>query len=464
MEIKDKEGNVIGFVKLNEGYNIKDIIGAFSKAKNSLKNLVSIDESANKKQILFKFENGEIFYDLPSKTFVRSNGVVISKNSFRGIVLNVKNSLVSYEHKGSVDNFWLVLAEKTNVNWIKTFFKIIDIWANNKYTHYRVDAKVRNLRNKIEILISDKNRDDKKFFDNIEIFAKLPKIQAMDENQLINLYKGLSKNKLSINAFQVSFDKWILDNFAERVSNNYVESEETLVNYAGDYLLCHSGGLKDAFRYCFDNYKGVIVKKHIEHIKKLIGFGYEYKRLIDYLYRDIYNQGLELTFDEYGYSDNTIEMLSDYASMNVDMKTAYDKYPRYLATMHDIAQKNYEIREDEILNEKFKKIVKNLKNKKLEYSNDDYVIVLPKSGKDLTKEGQSLSHCVASYYKRMALGETNVLFLRKKNSIDESLVTIELNNMYEIVQAKGKNNSSPKEPEKEFVDSYAKYLLGLKKG
>ena len=62
------------------------------------------------------------------------------------------------------------------------------------------------------------------------------------------------------------------------------------------------------------------------------------------------------------------------------------------------------------------------------------------------------------------LEEIIILFLRKKNYISESLVTIELNNRYEIVQAKGKNNSSPKEPEKEFIENYAKYLLSLKKG
>lgn len=486
MEIKDQSGNVVGVIELKEGYNIKDIIRFVSgkSLRVSFKDLVNIGESDNKKQLIFKFSNGEIFYDLPSKTFVRSNGVKINEESFKYINLNIGNKLVAFSIF-EVDNFWLMLAEKTNVTWIKTFFKLIDIEANQKGGSSWLEVKKRTRDNRLQQLIAvtggivttvkASNIKNKNFLDNIENFAKLPNIQniceldSKNQTNLIKFYRGISKSNIIFD-HKISFDKWLIRNINKEISSVYSNEEseeerEILGEYALDYGACQKNGLKEVFQYCFDNYKGIIAEGYIERIKKLISLGYEQKRLIDYLYRDAYNQGLELNFSRYDYyyEKDALNLLHDYANMNTDMGCDFEKYPKYLSTMHDIVQKNYQIKEDEIIKEKFKKVVKSLKNKKLVYSDDDYVIVLPKNSKDLTKEGQNLSHCVASYYKRMALGETNIVFLRNKKIVNESLVTIELNSMYEIVQAKGKNNSSPKEPERKFVDKYEKYLASLAK-
>lgn len=464
MEIKDQSGNVIGIVELKEGYDIKDIIEIVSKkSTSSFKNIVSVYESNNKKQLVFKFSNGEIFYDLPSKTFVRSNGVKISEQAFRYIKPNLDNNKTTLRSGRIVDDFWLMLTEKTNVTWIKTFFKFIHIEANVKYYDGWVKQEILDRNNKLSRLIKDK-----KLFDNLETFAKIPAVSNLDEDKLLKFYKGVNGeghcSNQSISKEKISLDKWLIQNISEDISSSYVE-EEILGQYISDYIACQKNGLKELFQYTFDKYRAVILSKYIEKLKKLISLGYEQKRLIEYLYRDIYNQGLELDFScHHYYMDSSgIALLHDYASMNVDMNCEYEKYPRYLSTAHNITQKNYQIKEDGIIEEKFKKVVKNLKNKKLVYSDDDYVVVLPKNSKDLTKEGQNLNHCVASYYKRMALGETNIVFLRNKKIVNESLVTIELNSMYEIVQAKGKNNSSPKEPERKFIDKYRKYLASLAK-
>jgi hypothetical protein len=69
--------------------------------------------------------------------------------------------------------------------------------------------------------------------------------------------------------------------------------------------------------------------------------------------------------------------------MNREMKKDFEKYPRYLATMHNIALKNYQLVEDKIVEEKFAERVKNLKSMNLEYIGDDYCVILPKNSKDL---------------------------------------------------------------------------------
>lgn len=470
MQIKDSSGKVIANIDLQDGVSIQALVKSLSnkKANKSVNTLVSIEESSDKKQIVFKFKDGSIFYDLPSKTFVRENGTKISEHSFKNIKLEIKNKTICVDYRDN-DNFWLCLAEKTEVVWIKTFFRMLDIWANNKNNRNWMGRRDRGFRNKIQRMM-----DDKKFFDSVESFAKIPQIQQLDDAGLSSFYLGIQKtsdklggdkglsNRICINVGKSKMDNWFMLNIDKEVSNVYVNKDACLSNYIGDYVKCVDNGIKDLFQYVFETYHGVIVYHQIEKIKSLIKFGYEPKRLMDYLYRDIYNQGEELDFDSSWGNGGALGDFYDYVKMNREMKKDFEKYPRYLATMHNIALKNYQLVEDKIIEEKFAERVKELKSIKLEYIGDDHCIILPKNSKDLINEGQSLSHCVASYYKRMASGETNIVFLRKKNNIKESLVTIEVNidenSKHSIVQAKGRSNSAPQKAEYDFIKKYLDHL------
>lgn len=471
MQIKDESGKVIASIDLQEGFSVADLVKNLSnkKSNKSLNNLNNIEESTDKKQIVFNFSEGSIYYDLPTKTFVRQNGVKIGEGSFKSIKLNIKNKLVKEEYKDR-DCFWLTLKDKTEVPWIKTFFSLLHVWANKKHTSYWQSVRERISRNKLQVLMNDK-----KFFDCLESFSKLSYIQSLDDEGLVGFYRNLheiskkivtkhqnyySDDGIYINLKKSTVDNWFLERCSQKVSENY--SDDVLVHHMGDYIKCHDSGIKDLFKYVFENYQGVITLGQIDKIKDLIKFGYEPKRLMDYLYRDIFNQGLELSFEHrWRNNEDALTLLHDYASMNHDMKREYERYPRYLSTYHDITQKNYKIEEDKIIKEKFADRVKELKNCKYEYSDKEYSVILPKSGEDLVREGQELNHCVASYYKRMAGGETSIVFLRKKEDINQSLVTIEIKDGL-IVQSKGKSNSNPQEKEKEFIKNYQNYLLKLK--
>jgi hypothetical protein len=473
MQIKDSSGKVIANIDLQDGISIQALVKSLSNKKSykSLNTLLSLEESSDKKQIVFKFKDGSIFYDLPSKTFVRENGTKIGEHSFKNIKLEIKNKVENVNYRDN-DNFWLCFAEKTDVVWIKTFFKMLDIWANNKANGNWMGSRDRAFRNKIQRMM-----DDKKFFDSVESFSKIPQIQQLDDNGLKSFYLGIQKisdkiknetkekglaNRICVNVGKSKMDNWFMLNINKEVSDVYVNKDVCLSNYIGDYIKCADNGIKDLFQYVFDTYRGVIVYHQIEKIKELIKFGYEPKRLLDYLYRDVYNQGEELDFDSTWGNGAALGDFYDYVKMNKEMKKDFEKYPRYLATMHNITVKNYELVEDKIVEEKFAERVKNLKSMNLEYIGDDHCIILPKNSKDLINEGQSLSHCVASYYKRMASGETNIVFLRKKNNIKESLVTIEVNidenSKHSIVQAKGRSNSAPQKAEYDFIKKYLDYL------
>ena len=62
---------------------------------------------------------------------------------------------------------------------------------------------------------------------------------------------------------------------------------------------------------------------------------------------------------------------------------------------------------------------------------------------------------MASYIDKVIEGKCHILFLRKKNSPKESLVTIEVRND-QIVQAKRRFNDDVTEEQKEVIDKFNK--------
>ncbi len=66
---------------------------------------------------------------------------------------------------------------------------------------------------------------------------------------------------------------------------------------------------------------------------------------------------------------------------------------------------------------------------KFTYSNDEYCIVVPKGIADIVKEGTKLNHCVDKqdrYIERIALKESFIFFLRRKNHPNTSWYTLEV--------------------------------------
>ena len=82
-------------------------------------------------------------------------------------------------------------------------------------------------------------------------------------------------------------------------------------------------------------------------------------------------------------------------------------------------------------------------------------IVRPKNADDVKHEGSELNHCVASYISRILKRNCLIVFLRKADKLDKSLVTIEVENKA-IVQARGASNRSITEEEYRAICEYAK--------
>lgn len=79
--------------------------------------------------------------------------------------------------------------------------------------------------------------------------------------------------------------------------------------------------------------------------------------------------------------------------------------------------------------------------KKYTMENDEYAVIYPNTPSDIVVEGRSLHHCVASFVKSVAVGDTTILFLRNKKDINKSLLTIEVKDG-KVRQAHGFANCS----------------------
>ena len=76
---------------------------------------------------------------------------------------------------------------------------------------------------------------------------------------------------------------------------------------------------------------------------------------------------------------------------------------------------------------------------KYEYANDKFAVIVPKKLEDITAEGIYLGHCVGGYVNDHAMGNTNILFLRKKEDETRSFYTIEIRDG-RVIQIHGKHN------------------------
>lgn len=175
-------------------------------------------------------------------------------------------------------------------------------------------------------------------------------------------------------------------------------------------------------------------------------FGYTAKALMQYI-------DFLKTFEAIEDMNFVMKELYDYASMMQRISPKFDKYPRHFITTHRIACRNYNRLKQQFDEEDFQKRI----DKEMEKSFGDYCFIYPKSTQDIKDEAVQQNNCVSSYIKRVIDGECHILFLRKKDKPDKSLVTVEVNKG-KIVQALQRFNNPLNDEQREVVDKWNKWF------
>ncbi|MCM1298210.1 MAG: PcfJ domain-containing protein [[Eubacterium] siraeum] len=148
-------------------------------------------------------------------------------------------------------------------------------------------------------------------------------------------------------------------------------------------------------------------------------------------------------------------------------------YPPHFFEAHDRANSACQAvrdeeaaRENELKMKKFEQLKK--QRKKLEFEFEDLVIIQPQSAAEIVNEGKMLSHCVGGYAQQHLEGKTNILFIRKKSTLQTPYFTIEVTKELDIKQCHGYKNEQKRQgrkPDKikRLETAYQEYLDKLKK-
>lgn len=151
-----------------------------------------------------------------------------------------------------------------------------------------------------------------------------------------------------------------------------------------------------------------------------------------------------------------LDYLGFLKTLKLDLKNKQFLFPEDLALKHDEYEKQIKIRKNTEISKKIGRRYKRLN--KNSYSNNTYCIIPAKDINDLEEESRQQKNCVRTYAEKYAKGECDIYFMRKKDNINKSLVTVEVKNN-EIVQSRGKCNQDITSQQKMFLDKWQKEIL-----
>lgn len=379
-----------------------------------------------KQFIVFEFEDGKnVKYNL-------SNGETIGKHG--RLVKDIKTQLSGKNLVQVIDSF----PDNNYRNFLKFLDeKIINISTSNSYwgRRGRVD-KVKNIGT---------------FLGRIQGYSRFEQIFACgitkvdrDFTYKINeIPKGLLKlckeRNIFLNDNLVCSYKRHTDLFNNIFKTEFISITDLniisllVVNESQRYYGDYSSRLQEKFFSLINqyNYNPISLLKHIDNL---------------------------MTYEALERFDDTITEFEDYVRMMSRISNKYEKYPKNFLTTHKIAVRNYNRLKEHFKEESFTYRI----NKKLEYQIEEYKIIYPNSTQDIKDEAVQQNNCVASYIQKVIDGDCHILFLRKKDNIDKSLITLEVRNN-KVVQAKGKFNRDLNSDEQEIVEKYNQRLLRILK-
>ena len=189
--------------------------------------------------------------------------------------------------------------------------------------------------------------------------------------------------------------------------------------------------------------------------------GYGYNRGLNHTFNSLIDRGYNITtlIDKLIYyrareamdANHALTMLNDYSRMQSVMAENYKRYPKYLATVHDIASMNYNLKKKIYDQKMFEESI----NYDLEFQDEKFSIIMPKTPEDIKQEGVDQHNCVASYIPSVIKGQLQIAFLRKTKDLDKSFITVEIRDKT-ICQAKRNCNHQIKDEDYAFLEEYCK--------
>ena len=377
----------------------------------------------DRQYLIFEFEDGkDVKYNLATGESIGKSGKVVKdiKTQLRGLgILEIIDSFQDEKYK----KFLQFIDRRVNT-------------SSKRYNRYRVD-RIRNVGTFLKC-IND--------YSEYELFfaAGIFNIEYPLRTNFKDIPKGLLKicreNNYRLTNLLISSykDKANLFNTLLDLEFNTIRKIDVLdlLTYdrcsMGEYIY-YRGYHKEEFHLLLNdyNYKAKSLLIHLDNL---------------------------MTFEAIENLGSLIKEFYDYVFMMSNINNKYEKYPKNFLTTHKIACRNYNRLKVKFEEKLFEKRI----DKSLEYSLDNYKIIYPDKIEDIKAEAVMQNNCVASYIQRVIDGDCHILFMRNKDNLEKSLVTLEIRNN-KVVQAKGKFNRDVNTEEQSVIDKYNKKLERLGK-
>lgn len=142
--------------------------------------------------------------------------------------------------------------------------------------------------------------------------------------------------------------------------------------------------------------------------------------------------------------------------LGLDLKNKKYLFPAKLKTMHDLYEKQIKIMEQERITKCIEKRLETLM--KNVFKNNEFIIFPASSVAELVEESKQQNNCVRTYAERYADGNCDIYFMRKIDTPNISLVTVEVRNN-KVVQKRTKNNEKTNKKQDKFLDTWQKKVL-----
>ena len=196
---------------------------------------------------------------------------------------------------------------------------------------------------------------------------------------------------------------------------------------------------------------------NIDRFENVIKYA-KFEKIYKYLNKQKINQN-----NKYESWNNVLITFSDYIAdlktLNQDLKNERVIFPKELWNAHQNTIAQVTIKKDPEVNILIKKRYKKLIKYNFEYNGMEIRPV--KDIVELIAEGKELGHCVGSYAKRCAKGETNIFVIRKQDNLEKSFFTVEIKKE-QIIQIHGKGNCNATEEVKDLIEKFKMIKLNNK--
>lgn len=160
----------------------------------------------------------------------------------------------------------------------------------------------------------------------------------------------------------------------------------------------------------------------------------------------------------------TESLLSDYQdylsmceALEFDLNNSFILFPAKLKEAHDRINDLSDKKTSEAYDRQIQKQFEIL-NKRYRFARYGYIAIPPQTGREIIDEGNNLHHCVGRYIKKVATKKDVIMFVRKEDTPDKSLCTVELKGS-RIIQARAFNNIDPPPEINKFLKAWKREVL-----